>query len=144
MLILEPASNANLPVIEQLLKLNELPYEDIPIKLDSIFLGCIDSKILGIGGLEIHDRYGLLRSLVIAMPYRNKGYGRLFVNKLIEHARIKQIREVYLLTTATSFFSNIGFEQIERELVPPIIQNTSQFASLCPASAICLRKLLSR
>jgi amino-acid N-acetyltransferase len=119
MIILNPATHQDLPVIEQLLKANELPYADITTKLDSIFLASVSSKIIGIGGLELHDQYGLLRSLVVAIPHRAKGYGRIFVDKLIASAQSKQISEVYLLTTtATTFFVKLGFEQIERELVP--------------------------
>ena len=68
---------------------------------------------------------------------------RMFVRELIEHARTKGIEEIYLLTTtATSFFAKIGFEKVDRHIVPPAIQNTSQFVSLCPDSATCLRQVL--
>nr|WP_019499300.1 arsenate reductase, glutathione/glutaredoxin type [Pseudanabaena sp. PCC 6802] len=144
MITLKPATTANLEYIEQLLAVNGLPIADIPSKLDSMFLGQVDSEIVGIGGIELYGVYGLLRSLAIALAYRKKGYGRAIAEQLMAYAQSKGVRQVYLLTTLESgFFTKMGFEQVDRDAVPPIIQNTSQFVSLCPTTAICLRKVLS-
>jgi amino-acid N-acetyltransferase len=50
---------------------------------------------------------------------------------------------VFLLTTtAERFFPKFGFEQIDREQVPASVQQSVEFQSACPASAIVMRKLL--
>jgi amino-acid N-acetyltransferase len=50
---------------------------------------------------------------------------------------------VFLLTTtAERFFPQFGFEQIDREQVPPSVRASVEFRSACPASAIVMRKQL--
>ncbi|MFQ5980486.1 MAG: arsenic resistance N-acetyltransferase ArsN2 [Candidatus Heimdallarchaeota archaeon] len=136
---LQEATEDNLRLIEKLLRNNDLPYEDIPSKIHCLFLGYGSSRFVGIGGLEIHGNYGLLRSLVIAETARGMGYGKGLANKLIDYAGEKGISEIYLLTTtAESFFANRGFKKVDRNVVPPEIQRTSEFSSLCPDSAVCM------
>lgn len=142
---LKSVATKDLVLIENLLKENQLPCQDISEKLADLFIGYIGSERVGIGGLEIYEDSGLLRSLVIETAFRGKGYGKAFTMKLIEYAKNRGIREVYLLTiTATNFFTKIGFARVERSAVPLAIQNTSQFTGLCPASAVCLLKVISR
>jgi amino-acid N-acetyltransferase len=55
----------------------------------------------------------------------------------------KGIEEFYLLTTtADKFFARNGFEVIDRNKVPSSIAGTNEFDSICPATAVCMRKLL--
>ena len=120
-----------LPFIEGFLISNNLPDEDIPLKIDYMFIGYVDENVVGIGGVEIYGKYGLLRSLVIKESYRGKGYGRALCKKLIEYAKLKAVREIYLLTdTAEKFFKKIGFEHIDRSNAPLDIRNTSEFTYL--------------
>jgi amino-acid N-acetyltransferase len=140
---IRPATVRDLKLIENLLQENCSPYQDVPEKLADLFIGSIGSKVVGIGGLEVHENFGLLRSLVIKAAFRGQGYGKALATKLIELAKAKELKEVYLLTTtAVTFFSNMGFEKVGRSLVPSVIQNTSQFTSLCPAEAVCLLKVI--
>jgi len=130
------------PIVE-LLRSNGLPYEDISSKIDYLFVGYAGPRIVGIGGVETYGKYGLLRSLVIEKSLRGKGYGTTFCNKLIEHAKLKGVSEIYILTTtADNFFEKVGFERIERNIAPAIIQETSEFKDLCPVSAVCMRMKL--
>ena len=41
---------------------------------------------------------------------------------------------------ATAFFERLGFERIERSEAPAELLASAEFARLCPASAICLRR----
>lgn len=137
---LKEVTKEDIPLIVRLLRSNGLPYEDIPSKICYLFIGYVGSRIIGIGGMEIYGNYGLLRSLVIEESLRGKGYGFALCNKLIEHGRLKGINEIHLLTTtADDFFKKIGFERIERNMAPAVIQNTTEFKSLCPSSAVCMR-----
>jgi len=126
--------------MERLLRNNNLPYEDINSKVDSLFIAIVNSASIGIGGLEIHDDYGLLRSLVIEESFRGKGYGKALCLRLVEVAKSKGVKEAYLLTTAAkTFFERIGFEEVDRNLIPKEIQHTNEFRDLCPSSAVCMR-----
>jgi amino-acid N-acetyltransferase len=58
-------------------------------------------------------------------------------------ARENGVRELYLLTmTAALFFANRGYEKVERSKAPAALQGTTEFASLCPVSSVCMRKRL--
>ena len=58
-----------------------------------------------------------------------------------QRARALGIDRLFLLTdTAERFFSDAGYRRIDRANVPASVTRTAQFASLCPASAACLRK----
>jgi len=82
---LKKAVKADLPFIEGCLISNSLPHEHIPFKIDCMFIRYEDEKVIGIGGVEIYGKYGLLRSLVIKESYRGKGYGRALCKKIIDY-----------------------------------------------------------
>lgn len=135
------AKPEDLDFIVKLLKDNDLCYEDITSKIDCIFLGHTGDGIIGIGGVEIYEEHGLLRSLVIQKPYRSKGLGKELCSKLIEYARKQGVKELYLLTlTAADFFEKLGFIRIDRQNVPEPISRTTEFTSLCPVTAACMVK----
>ncbi|MFW9917475.1 MAG: arsenic resistance N-acetyltransferase ArsN2 [Candidatus Thorarchaeota archaeon] len=137
--ILKQATEEHLSRIVNLLKENNLPSEDIPSKMNYLFLGYAGSQFVGIGGLEIHENYGLLRSLTVEEPARGQGYGKAICMKLIDYAKEKRILKIYLLTeTAQAFFAKLNFEKIDRNTAPPAIQKTAEFATLCPDSAVCM------
>ena len=141
---LQPATTDDLPLIQQWLQQNHLPNSDIPTILNAIFLYRLGAVVVGLGGIEQYDSYGLLRSVVVAAPYRGQGHGRALCQQLLQQARQQGIRELYLLTqTAERLFKKMGFEQVERRTVPPEIQKTSQFSQLCPAAATCLKLALA-
>ena len=140
---LQPATKDDLGLIQQWLQQNHLPSSDIPTRLDAIFLYRLGSEVVGLGGIEQYDSYGLLRSVVVAAPFRGKGYGARLCRQLLEQARQQGIRELYLLTqTAERLFEKLGFEKVERRTAPLEIQNTSEFSQLCPASAVCMKLAL--
>lgn len=135
------AETKDLDLIIELLKQNDLPSQDIKTTGKEFFLGYYNSIFIGIVGLEKFDSIGLLRSMIVKEGYRNKGYGKQICISLIEYAKTQGIKELYLLTTtAEDFFEKIGFEVIERNSAPDAIKNTTEFLSLCPASAVCLVK----
>lgn len=140
---LQPATTDDLPLIQQWLQQNHLPSSDIPTRLNAIFFFRLGPDVVGMGGIEQVDSYGLLRSVVVADPFRGKGYGRRLCQQLIERARQQGIRELYLLTqTAERLFETLGFETIERRTAPLEIQKTSEFSHLCPAAATCMKRVM--
>lgn len=135
----------DLDLIAELLKQNDLPYQDIKTAGKDFFLAYDNSLFIGCVGLEKFVRIALLRSVVVKEEYRNKSYGKQICSSLVEYAKAQGIKELYLLTTiAKDFFEKIGFETIERNSTPDRIKNTTEFSSLCPASAVCLKLCLSK
>jgi amino-acid N-acetyltransferase len=108
--------------------------------LDLWVIDAADSLAAAIA-LERYGTDGLLRSLVVAPPFRNRGYGSLLVNRLEADAVREGVRHLVLLTeTAEAFFRDRGYVPIDRSNVAPAVTHSGEFRSLCPASARCLSK----
>ncbi|MDX9857345.1 MAG: arsenic resistance N-acetyltransferase ArsN2 [candidate division Zixibacteria bacterium] len=131
---------SDLPVITALIADHDLPTRDLSEKLDSLWIATQVDLLVGVGGLEVHGDHGLLRSMVTTERFRGKGFGRVLTDFLLAHAREQKLVDVYLLTlTAAGFFRKLGFERVARADVPNDIQRTSEFAELCPQSAVCMK-----
>lgn len=135
----------SLEEISELLRINKLPHQDLQFE-NSLFITCNDDTnvLVGAGGLELYGGYALLRSVVVDVNYRRSSYGSTIITYLLAQAKGKGVKEVYLLTeTAREFFLKHGFEDIPRDKVPPEIQATSEYSSVCPVSAsVMLKKVL--
>lgn len=103
-----------------------------------------DGGVLGVAGIEGFGTAGLLRSVAVAPAARGTGLGFALVAAAEAHARRAGIRTLYLLTTTVpEFFDRLGYERVGRDEAPPRIAASAEFARLCPASAVCMRKHLS-
>jgi amino-acid N-acetyltransferase len=142
---LRRACEEDLPLIYSLLIGEHLPHEDIPQKLECMFIASDGGEVIGIGGVEVHGSHALLRSLVVRKKLRGRGYGRAICVELERHAALKGAEELYLLTTtAEGFFRKLGFDVIPRDGVPEVIRRTEEFSTLCPSSAVLMMKTLPK
>lgn len=138
---IQKAEIGQLEEIQNLLKNSGLPYEDIGMHLNNFLCVMNNEKIIAAGGFEIYDDVALLRSLAVTEAKRNEGLGQLIYAALIEHAKTKNIKQIYLLTeTAEKFFIKNGFTKVERNIIPDTIKNTYEYKVLCAESAILLMK----
>jgi amino-acid N-acetyltransferase len=121
-----------------------LPSDDINAShWDNFFIIQDSGKIVGSVGLEICGEFGLLRSLALSESQRGQGLGTQLVEHIEEYARSKKIRSIYLLTTtADQFFTHLGYQTIVRKNAPEPVQETTEFRSICPVSAVCMFKQL--
>lgn len=100
---------------------------------------------IGIIALERHGDIGLLRSLLVREDERRSGTGRDLVAAVESAAADAGFAALYLLTTdADGYFASLDYARVERAEVPDAVRATAQFSRLCPASAIVMRKTLSR
>jgi amino-acid N-acetyltransferase len=130
-------SDKELDSLKEFLHSNNLPTEDISLN-SGLFLAYYNTHdvLVGSGGLEFYNNLALLRSLAVSPELRGQQVGKEIVSQLLEAAKQRGISEVYLLTqTASFFFQKIGFKPVTRENVPDAIQKSSEFATVCPASA---------
>lgn len=140
---LERAEAETIDQVEALLTANELPTEDLGTAPARFYLAHAEGSVIGCGGIGPYGSDGLLRSVVVAQPYRGRGYGTALCEAPESRLRSTGVRRVYLLTeTARDFFHRRGYEGIERDHVPSSIRQTAEFAELCPKSAACLYKVL--
>lgn len=126
------------------LDVEHLPTDDLTENGRLFFRFNRDGAVAGFGGLELHGRSALLRSIVVLPQARGQGLGRLIVDGLLEHAAAHGAMDAYLLTTsAADFFEAIGFKRTQRDIAPPEILATRQAASLCPSTAMLLMRPIS-
>jgi N-acetylglutamate synthase-like GNAT family acetyltransferase len=98
----------------------------------------------GVIGLEVHGPDGLLRSLAVKDTARGQGCGRALVEAMEREAAHRGVTHLYLLTTtAAGFFRALGYQDVDRAVVPDTIRQTRQFAGLCPGTAQVLMKILA-
>lgn len=121
-----------------------LPVEDLAGPSRARFLVAEDGgDIAGVIAIEAYQTAGLLRSLVVAPAHRGRGIGSALVGALERQARTEGMELLVLLTqTATRFFHQLGYCEIERAVIPGDLGRSAEFRSLCPASATCMAKSL--
>lgn len=125
----------------KLLIANNLPVSDLNAPAITLWGGFDKNKLCGVIGFERAGETGLLRSLAVDVECRRHGLADLLCAHLI--SELGGTKEIYLLTeTAADFFARLGFVPIERKQAAPSIQQTAQFSSLCPASAVLMVKFL--
>jgi amino-acid N-acetyltransferase len=104
----------------------------------------MDEQVIGTGALQSFGSVALLRSIAVEPHLRGAGVGQSIVTELEHIARTNEIKQLILLTqTARSFFEAQGYAAIDRASAPPSVQESEEFRSLCPASALCMSKALT-
>ena len=130
--------------IKEILAKCDLYHQDLSLPLLQHFLTARDdtaSILAGVVGLELKGDVGLLRSLAVVEAYRRQGLATQLVKEIEAYARSQQVTTLYLLTlTAEIFFAGRGYQKTDRESAPPALQETTEFKSLCPQTAVCMKK----
>jgi N-acetylglutamate synthase-like GNAT family acetyltransferase len=140
-LTLEPASSAEFDAVSRLLSASNLPVSDLESHIAAFTLAKADGLVVGTAGLEIYGELALVRSLCVVASRRSDGIGAALLEAVTSCATAQGVQEFYLLTTgAAPYFAKLGFVPLAREQAPLEIRNTAQFSSLCPSSAVCMRK----
>lgn len=139
------ATSNDLDAIKTLLVESDLPSSDVTAELLNGFFVVQNEKgvLVGSVGLERFGHKALLRSLVVTTAVRDIGLGRSLVACAEDLARESGISELWLLTmTATEFFRKWRYVAVDRAAVPAEVRASTQFSTLCPSSAACMKKAL--
>lgn len=138
------ANAGDLPAIRTLLADCHLPSEGIELLAGNCITAKIDSKLVGCIAVEPHGQSALLRSLAVAPDCRGRSLSRNLCARMVSHARLLGVEQLYLLTTdAERYFAAFGFKRMAWSEAPAQIQATTQFRSLCPKSAVCMARDIS-
>ena len=121
-----------------------LPVDDIA-EPDRLFwrFETLNDIPVGFGGLEVHGKHALVRSVVTLPPLRKRGIGRAIIAALETEAQLRGCEEVFVLTTgSTELFSRFGYTPCDRAQMPDEICQTQEFAALMAAAASPMVKRL--
>lgn len=130
---------------KELLKDANLPFEDIYAENISLFELTHKNETIAIGGFEYYGNNAIIRSIAVIPSKQLKGTGSFLVNELENIAIEEGIKRFFLLTTtAENFFKKKDYHIIKRESAPDTIQGSAEFKSICPESAICMTKDLTK
>ena len=143
--LIDGALPAGDPALVAALAAGDLPVDDLAAPGRTFFAyRTLGGTLVGYGGFELFGPEVLLRSVVVLPTLRGRGIGRNLVPLLMRRAFDRGARRAWLLTTsAAPYFEKIGFARSRREVAPPDIATTSQFTTLCPASAVLLSRSIS-
>jgi amino-acid N-acetyltransferase len=139
MMVLRGAREGDLARMEELLDGVGLPTVGVAQALGGFVVVEVDGAVVGVAGLEVHGRDGVLRSVAVAPSVQHAGLGRRLTERMLDDARRAGLRRVYLLTeTAADYFPRFGFRRIAREDASAEVRGSVEFREACPASAVAM------
>lgn len=126
---LRRARAADLPAIEEIIRVWAergvlLPFGGAALRAalpDFLVLssGARSGDLLAFGALRSYSpALAEIRSLVVTDGHRGRGLGRRLVGHLLEEARIRGLRRVFVLTRTPALFERLGFRRVARESLP--------------------------
>ncbi len=137
--VLRNANPEDWPPIEALLGRVELPLDGLREHLETTLVAAQDGQIIGCAALEVYGTSALLRSVAVDKSHQGYGLGHDLTRAALNMAQQRGVRGVYLLTeTAGEFFPRFGFKPIRRADVPAAVQQSVEFTSACPVSALVM------
>jgi amino-acid N-acetyltransferase len=140
---IDDATPADASAVLGLLERTRLPIDGLVDHLSTTLVARQSGRVVGSAALEVYNDGALLRSVAVDPELQGTGLGHRLTEAATARAVEMGVPAVFLLTTtAENFFPKFGFSRIEREDVPAGVQQSVEFRSACPASAVVMRKLL--
>ncbi|HVW48920.1 MAG TPA: arsenic resistance N-acetyltransferase ArsN2 [Trinickia sp.] len=133
------------PAIRALLVAHGLPADDVTAGDAKRFYVATasDDTPMGCAAIEPYGADALLRSVAVATNAQRMGLGAALVGHAQQEAERCGAHRLFLLTTSASgYFADMGYRVVSRSDAPVGVRSSAQFASLCPASAVCMMKAL--
>lgn len=140
-LAIRTATIKDWPGIKRMLQADGLPAAGARDHLEHFLVGEAAGKLVCVGGLEVYGADALLRSVVVANAWRDRGWGRQLLLRLTVRATELGATSLYLLTTtAEAYFARLGFSAVSRGRIPAQLARSRELQDACPASAIAMMK----
>ena len=118
-----------MPSIRRLIRLfpRQLVQQSLP-RATSFFVASSGDRLIGCCAHQIYSkRMAEVRSLAVHPDFQDLGVASRLVQRCIERAKERGIREMFAVTSQTSFFGRMGFATFRRE-------KTAMFYELTPHS----------
>lgn len=127
-----------------LLEAAGLPLTGVKEWFDRFVVAECGDAIVGVAGLEVYGKDGLLRSVAVSKDWQGRGLGGALTEEIVALGVHEGLSGIYLLTkTAEGFFPRCGFRRIDREAASETIQTSAEFRELCPVSAAVMLRVLT-
>ncbi len=128
--------------VQALLVACDLPVSDLTSeKLRHFLVARKGDQVVGTVGLELFPPHALLRSLAVDEAHRGQGIADKLLAAVERYARMMGATTLVLLTlNAEEFFSRHEFKKSRRSHAPASLQETDEFKTLCPDTAVCMHK----
>ena len=135
-MLIRPARPSDWPAVSKLLQDASLLLDGAQEHFHAFRVAEDPQGLLGVAGLEMHGSAGLLRSVAVTARARSRGVARSLVTALLQDASDAGVTTVALLTTtASAYFTRLGFEVRPRSAAPAALLGSAEFRHACPASA---------
>jgi amino-acid N-acetyltransferase len=126
---IRPAEKADMAAIRGLVRLfpQQLVQQNLP-RIPSFFVASNGGKLIGCCALQIYSkRLAEVRSLAVHPDFQDHGVASMLVERCTQRARERGIKELFAVTSQSSFFRRLGFATFRRE-------KTAMFLELIPPS----------
>jgi len=125
-MMIRKAKLSDVKEIQQLIKLYSargtiLPrsLSDLYDHLRDIFVYVSARKVIGVCALHIcWEDLGEIRSLVVREDARNRGIGLKLVKACLDESKALGVKKVFALTYEPEFFGKLGFEKVDKAVLP--------------------------
>jgi amino-acid N-acetyltransferase len=121
------ARNEDMAAIRSLIRLfpGHLVQRNLP-RAPSFFVASVRGKVVGCCALQVYSkRLAEVRSLAVHPDFQDRGLASDLVERCTQKARERGVRELFAVTSQTSFFGRLGFATFRRE-------KTAMFLELTP------------
>ena len=122
-----PARSGDMAAIGGLIRLfpRHLVQRNLP-RVTSFFVVACKGRLIGCCALQIYSkRLAEVRSLAVHPDFQDQGVASKLVECCIQRARQRGVRELFAVTSQTSFFARLGFATFRQE-------KTAMFYELTP------------
>ena len=114
---IRPARNDDMAGIRSLIRLfpQQLVQQNLP-RATSFFVASSADRLVGCCALQIYSkRLAEVRSLSVHPDFQDRGVASKLVEGCTRRARERGVRELFAVTSQTSFFGRLGFATFRRE-----------------------------
>jgi amino-acid N-acetyltransferase len=112
-----PARKSDTAAIRSLIRLfpHQLVQRNLP-RIPSFFVAYASGRLIGCCALQVYSkRLAEVRSLAVHPDFQDRGVASKLVQCCTRRARDRGIRELFAVTSQTSFFERLGFATFRRE-----------------------------
>lgn len=143
--VLRDATERDREAVSELLKRTRLAALDEWAQFGPHYILAVDDKrVLGVAGVEVYGKAGLLRSVAVLEEARSQGLGERLIDNRLGWAAGRGVTELYLLTTdARSYWLRQGFTDITRTEAPAEIRTSTQWKGGCSETAFAMKRQIA-